>query len=211
MIRRLSNSSPGRFRHAMVLPSHRPTLQTAGRPCRFDVTGRCESVRGEGGQREHLPTNMALNDRLYHRLQTVSNDTVIDRRPSTRWRQPRCVAVELDTCDPERGGGERLIASGIRGRVYVLVLPSPRASVVGPHQARNRRHGQGRWAGLEDCAREIGPWHQGIRRLRWPRPEVTNYERTAAWVLSGSQILMWRVSGITNRQMRKHTAGTATG
>ncbi len=44
-----------------------------------------------------------------------------------------------------------------------------------------------------------------------PRPEVTNYERTAAWAFSGSQILMCRVSGITNRQMRKRSAGTAMG
>jgi len=70
------------------------------------------------------------------------------------------VAVELDTCDPERGGGERLIASGIRGRVYVLVLHSPRASVAGPHQARNRRHGQGRWKsalGIKVYAVFVGP------------------------------------------------------
>ena len=40
---------------------------------------------------------------------------------------------------------------------------STRASEVGPRQARNRRHGQGRWAGLEDRAGKIGPWNQGKR------------------------------------------------
>jgi hypothetical protein len=38
----------------------------------------------------------ALNDRLYHRIQTVSNDTVTDRGPST----PRGRAT---TCRPLRG------------------------------------------------------------------------------------------------------------
>jgi hypothetical protein len=37
------------------------------------------------------------------------------------------------------------------------------------------------------------------------------YERTAWAFFSGSQMLMWRVSGITNRAMRKHTAGTTMG
>src|SRR5882724_3949805 len=32
---------------------------------------------------EELPTGVALQDRLYHRLQIVSNDTVPDRGPST--------------------------------------------------------------------------------------------------------------------------------
>src|SRR5882724_10408197 len=33
-------------------PHTDPTLQKAGRRCRFDVTTRCESVRGERGPRE---------------------------------------------------------------------------------------------------------------------------------------------------------------
>ena len=45
---------------------------------------------------------------------------------------------------------------------------SPRASEVGPHQARNCRHGQGRWAGLEDRAGEIGPRNRGIRLVNGP-------------------------------------------
>ena len=50
----------------------------AGRPCRFDVTGRRASVRGERGPLGKLQTGVALNDRPYHRLQTVSNETVTD-------------------------------------------------------------------------------------------------------------------------------------
>src|SRR2546425_8001121 len=52
------------------------TQQDAGRTCRFDVTRRCESVCGEPGQREEARSGVALNDRLYHRIQTVSIDTV---------------------------------------------------------------------------------------------------------------------------------------
>src|SRR5258705_5841241 len=51
--------------------SDRPTVQAAGRPGRFDVTRRCESVREERGQRDELPAGVALYDRLYHRIQTV--------------------------------------------------------------------------------------------------------------------------------------------
>ena len=70
------------------------------------------------------------------------------------------------------------------------------------------------------------PWHEypsDGHRLRahgmFPEPgggrygparSQPNYER-AAWAFSGSQMLMWRVSGMMNRQMMKHTAGTTIG
>ena len=40
--------------------------------------------------------------------------------------------------------------------------------------------------------------------------ELGDYARTARF-FPGSQILMWRVSGMMNRQMMKHTAGTTMG
>jgi ribosomal protein L15 len=43
-----------------------------------------------------------------------------------------------------------------------------------------------------------------------PARRERRYVRTAL-AFSGSQILMWRVSGIMNRQMMKHTAGTTMG
>jgi hypothetical protein len=43
-----------------------------------------------------------------------------------------------------------------------------------------------------------------------PARRQPNYERTAR-PFSGSQILMWRVSGMMNRQRMKHTAGTTIG
>jgi len=47
-------------------------------------------------------------------------------------------------------------------------------------------------------------------RTRGPARRYQNYER-AGWAFSGSQMLMWRVSGMMNRQMTKHTAGTTMG
>ena len=55
-----------------------PTDQLCKRqtvPCRFAVTGRCESVGGARAQREGSPTALALSDRPYHRIQAVWNDT----------------------------------------------------------------------------------------------------------------------------------------
>jgi hypothetical protein len=43
-----------------------------------------------------------------------------------------------------------------------------------------------------------------------PARGYLNYER-AAPAFSGSQMLMWRVSGMMNRQMMKQTAGTTMG
>jgi hypothetical protein len=43
-----------------------------------------------------------------------------------------------------------------------------------------------------------------------PARRYLSYER-AGWAFSGSQMLMWRVSGMMNRQMMKHTAGTTMG
>ena len=43
-----------------------------------------------------------------------------------------------------------------------------------------------------------------------PARRQPHYERTAL-AFAGSQILMWRVSGIMNKQMMKHTAGTTMG
>jgi hypothetical protein len=60
------------------------------------------------------------------------------------------------------------------------------------------------------------PWHEyPVDGQPPPRSDVVpelgpNYER-AAWAFSGSQMLMWRVSGMMNRQMMKHTAGTTMG
>ncbi len=48
-----------------------------------------------------------------------------------------------------------------------------------------------------------GPGNDG------PARRYLSYER--AGVFSGSQMLMWRVSGMMNRQMTKHTAGTTMG
>jgi hypothetical protein len=50
-------------------------VQTAGRTDRFDVSGRCERVHREDEQQQELQTDVPLNDRLYQRIQTVSNDT----------------------------------------------------------------------------------------------------------------------------------------
>ena len=72
----------------------------------------------------------------------------------------------------------------IRSRAAILVGPGPR------HQAAA--------SGGENRARP-GPAPPGGSR--------TTCERA----LAGSQILMWRVSGMMNRQMMKHTAGTTMG
>ena len=44
-----------------------------------------------------------------------------------------------------------------------------------------------------------------------PARREPNYGRTGWAFFSGSQILMCRVSGMMNRQMMKHTAGTTMG
>jgi hypothetical protein len=43
-----------------------------------------------------------------------------------------------------------------------------------------------------------------------PARTQSHYGR-AAWAFSGSQMLMWWLSGMMNRQMTKHTAGTTIG
>jgi len=110
----------------------------AGRPCRFDVTGRCESVRGERAPRQEVQTGVALNDRLYHRIQTVSIRTTERRDSGTsgndgvsttgnhrlfwttrllRGPEPLQLRIELHPGDPERGRRGRLVALGLRERI----------------------------------------------------------------------------------------------
>lgn len=56
-----------------------------------------------------------------------------------------------------------------------------------------------------------GWWASGRgHERRGPARRYQDYER-AGWAFSGSQMLMWRVSGMMNRQMTKHTAGTTMG
>jgi len=85
-------------------------------------------------------------------------------RPSelmaSTWTRPQMSRRGAVRCDRPRGQ----TSSGPEDLAH-----SPRASEVGPHQARNRRHGRGRWARLEDRAGEIGPRNQGIRLAAGPR------------------------------------------
>ena len=71
-------------------------------------------------------------------------------------------------------------------------------------------------AGYDDLARNAVSFDVfGIRLdavdvVSGPARGYLNYER-AAPAFSGSQMLMWRVSGMMNRQMMKQTAGTTMG
>src|SRR2546428_4858672 len=76
-------------------------MQTVGRFRRFDVTGRCESVRGERAQNQELQTGVALNNRLCHRIQTVSNDTHDRAARLRRFRERRdSLSVKRLGCRP---------------------------------------------------------------------------------------------------------------
>ena len=66
-----------------------------------------------------------------------------------------------------------------------------------------------------DAAREATQWGLSAagkagRGHDSPAGSQPHYERTAL-AFPGSQMLIWRVSGIMNRQMMKHTAGTTMG
>ena|SRR6266850_50871 len=70
-------------------------------------------------------------------------------------------------------------------------------------------------AWVMDAARAAAQWGLSAagkagRGHDSPARWQSHYEGTAL-AFPGSQILMWRVSGIMNRQMMKHTAGTTMG
>ena len=74
---------------------------------------------------------------------------------------------------------------------------------------------RGRAARVKDAARAATQWGLSAagktgRGHDSPARRQFLYERTAL-AFPGSQMLMWRVSGIMNRQMMKHTAGTTMG
>src|SRR5205823_9060560 len=116
----------------------------------------------------------------------------------------RCRGERCDHARHDRAGaGARAARAAAGGAGH----SDERLRRPGPAGTSARRRGAG---GAHEAAGGRGACHLPRQRPRggpWARRRL----QPAVWAFSAPQILLRRVSGITKRQMRKHTAGTAIG